>query len=77
MDKQLAYEDALKYFYYTMNRILITDFTIVNFNDGIWNFESFIDLIHAQGGDEIVKVVAEGIPSVYLVEKQHRKIYGT
>ena len=77
MDKQLAYEDALKYFYYTMNRILITDFTIVNFNDGIWNFESFIDLIHAQGVDEIVKVVAEGIPSVYLVEKQHRKIYGT
>lgn len=76
-DKQLAHEDALKYFYYTMNRILITDFTIVNSNEITWAFESFSELTHAQGVDEIIKIVAEGIPSVYLIEKQHRKIYDT
>lgn len=75
-DKQRAYEAALRYFYYTMNRILVTDFTIVNSNnESEWKFRSFEELLYAEGVDEIIQVVAENIPSVYLVEKQHRKIY--
>lgn len=73
---QLAHKEALLYFYYTMKRFLITDFTIVNSNYGAeWKFRSFEELLNAEGVEEIIQIVAENIPSVYLVEKQHRKIY--
>ncbi|MCM1233355.1 MAG: hypothetical protein NC489_24830 [Ruminococcus flavefaciens] len=73
-DTQQAYKDALKYFYYTMNRILTTDFTIVNSSESEWKFDSFEELLNAEGVDEIVQIVAENIPSVYLVEKQRRRL---
>lgn len=74
-DKQQAYEDALKYFYYVMNRILITDFTIVNSNnEAEWKFRSFEELLNAEGVDEIVQIVADNVPSVYLIEKQRRRL---
>lgn len=73
-DKQQAYEDALKYFYYTMNRRLTTNFTIVNSCEAEWKFNSFAELLNAEGVDEIVQIVAENVPSVYLIEKQRRRL---
>lgn len=73
-DKQQAYEDALKYFYYTMNRRLTTDFTIVNSCEAEWKFNSFEELSDAEGVDEIVQIVADNVPSVYLIEKQRRRL---
>ena len=70
MDKQLAYEDALKYFYYSMNRSLCTDFTMENTNDSGWEFKDFDELLNARGVDDIIQIVAEGIPSAYLIERQ-------
>lgn len=72
-DKQRAYKDALRYFYYTMNRRLKTDFTIVSSFDAPWKFNSFEDLIKAEGVDEVVQIVAENVPSIYLIEKQRRR----
>lgn len=74
-DEQLAYSKALKYFYYTMHRLLVTKFNIFNTDQYPWKFECFKSLLEEQGVDEIIQIVAEDIPSVYLVEKQHRKIY--
>lgn len=73
-DQRLAYEDALKYFYYGMNRTLVTDFTIVSSNDSEWKFKSFEELLNAEGVDEIVQIVADNVPSMYLVEKQRRRL---
>lgn len=72
-DKQQAYEDALRYFYYTMNRRLKTDFTIVNSIDAPWKFNYFKELLEAEGVDEVVQIVAENVPSVYLIEQQRRR----
>lgn len=73
---QSAYEDALRYFYFALNRSLITDFTIVNSDIEEWKFKDFNELENAEGVEEIIQIVAEGVPSVYLAEKQHRRIYG-
>lgn len=73
---QSTYEDALRYFYFALNRSLITDFTIVNSNIEEWRFKDFNELENAEGVEEIIQIVAEGVPSVYLTEKQHRRIYG-
>lgn len=74
-NEQLAYTKALKYFYYTMHRLLVTKFNIFNTDEYPWKFESFEGLLNEEGVDEIIKIIAENIPSVYLIEKQHRKIY--
>lgn len=76
-DEQLAYTKALKYFYYTMHRLLVTKFNIFNTDQYPWKFECFKSLLEEEGVDEILQIVADDIPSVYLVEKQHRKIYDT
>lgn len=73
-NKSQAYHEALKYFYFTMNRILTTDFTIVNSNESDWKFKSFRELLEAEGVEEIVQIVAENVPSVYLVERQRRRL---
>lgn len=73
-DKKQAYEDALVFFYYTMNRRLTTEFTIVNSCEAGWKFSSFEELLTAEGVDEIVQIVADNIPSVYLIEKQRRRL---
>ena len=73
-NKQQAYEEALRYFYYTMNRRLKTDFTIVSSFDSPWKFNSFGELIKAEGIDEVVQIVAENVPSVYLIEKQRKRL---
>ena len=57
-----------------MNRILTTDFTIVNSNESDWKFKSFRELLEAEGVEEIVQIVAENVPSVYLVERQRRRL---
>ena len=72
--KQQAYEEALRYFYYTMNRRLKTDFTIVSSFDSPWKFNSFGELIKAEGIDEVVQIVAENVPSVYLIEEQRKRL---
>lgn len=73
-DKERAYEDALKYFYYTMNRQLTTEFTIVNsFGTRDWMFDSFEELLTAEGVDEVIQIVGDNVPSVYLIEKQRRR----
>ncbi len=74
-DQELAYTKALKYFYYTMHRLLVTRFNIFNTDQYPWKFENFEDLLEEQGVEEILRIVAEDIPSVYLIEQQHRKIY--
>lgn len=73
-NKQQAYEEALRYFYYTMNRRLKTDFTIVSSFDSPWKFNSFGELIKAEGIDEVVQIVAENVPSVYLIEEQRKRL---
>ncbi len=72
-DRQEAYRDGLRYLYYTVNRRLKTDFTIVNSIDAPWKFNSFAELSEAEGVDEVVQIVAENVPSVYLIEKQRRR----
>ncbi len=73
-DKQRAYEDALRYFYFTMNRRLKTDFTIVSSFDSPWKFDNFEELLEAEGVNEVVQIVAENVPSVYLIEKQRKRL---
>lgn len=70
-----AYEEALKYFYYSMARTLLTRFTSMHSNEFPWRFECFEELLEEEGVEEIIQIVAEDVPSVYLVEKQHRKVY--
>lgn len=72
-DKQQAYEEALRYFYYTMNRRLKTDFTIVSSFDSPWKFNSFEELLETEGVNEVIQIVAENVPSVYLIEKRRRR----
>lgn len=72
-NRQEAYQDSLRYLYYTVNRRLKTDFTIVNSIDAPWKFNSFEELLEAEGVDEVVQIVAENVPSVYLIEKQRRR----
>lgn len=78
-DEQAAFYDALKYFYYAMSTSLVTNFTSLNANGDSyeWKFEAFEDLLCAEGVDEIVQIVAENVPSAYLIEKQHRRIYNS
>lgn len=73
-NRQQAYESALRYFYYTMNRRLTTDFTIVSCRESEWKFHSFEEMLNAEGVDEVVQIVADNVPSVYLIEKQRRRL---
>lgn len=75
-NKQKAYDDALKYFYYAMHGQLVTDFTSLNtdFSTYTWSFMTFNELVNAEGVDETIQIVAENVPSVYLIEKQYRRL---
>lgn len=76
-DGKKAYEDALKYFYYAMSGQLVTNFTrfYTDYYLYAWKFTSFMDLLDAEGVEETIQIIAENVPSVYLIEKQHRRIY--
>lgn len=68
-------DEALKYFYYSMARRMITKFTIFHSNTFPWQFECFKELLEEEGVEEVIQIVAENIPSTYLIEKQHKRIY--
>lgn len=72
-DEQVAFNEALRYFYYSMHMHLVTDFSI--YNSDLWNgkVEDFMELLETEGVEEIIHIVAEGIPSPYLIEKQYRR----
>lgn len=70
-----TYEEALLYFYYSMARRMLTKFTSMHSAECPWRFECFEELLEEDGVEEIVQIVAEDVPSVYLIEKQHRRIY--
>lgn len=70
-----AYEEALLYFYYSMSRKMLTRFTSMHSVECPWRFECFEELLEEEGVEEVVKIVAEDVPSVYLIEKQHRRVY--
>lgn len=70
-----AYEEALLYFYYSMARTLLTRFTSMHSVECPWRFECFEELLKEEGVEEVVQIVAEDVPSVYLTEKQHRRVY--
>lgn len=71
-NEQTAFTEALKYFYCTMHLNLKTDFTIINSDILPWKFKDFREFINAKGVEEIVQIVAEGVPGPYLIEKQYR-----
>lgn len=76
-DEKEAYRDALKYFYFSMRTLLVTDFTSLNadFSSYVWKFNSFDELINTEGVEETIQIIAEAVPSVYLIDKQHKRIY--
>lgn len=67
--------EAFKYFYFSMARRLVTKFTIFHSNVYPWQFENFEELLKEEGVEEVIQIVAENVPSCYLIEKQHRRIY--
>lgn len=73
-DVRRANEEALLYFYSTMNRLLITDFTLVNSGESEWKFNCFEELIKAEGVDEIIQIVGDNVPCIHLIEKQHIRL---
>lgn len=72
-NEQAAYLESLRYFYYLMHSVLKTDFTLLSSGFGDWKFKDFKELLEAEGVEEIVQVVAEDVPSPYLIEKQYRR----
>lgn len=71
-NEQAAYLESLRYFYYLMHSSLKTDFTFMNNDFRDWKFKDFYELLEAEGVEEIVQVVAEGVPGPYLIEKNRR-----
>lgn len=73
-DKKTAHQDALKYFYFGMNRLLNTKLTLygtdLECQEHQWMGMSFEALLNERGVEEIVQIVAENIPSVYLTAQQ-------
>lgn len=71
---ELAYEEALQYFYLCMNRRLHTKVTICgedyHYITHQWLGMNFEELLKEKGVEEIVQIVAENIPSVYLTARQ-------
>ena len=73
-DRKLAQKEALKYFYFGMKRNLYTDFTLYESDYHCtthkWLHMNFEELLKEKGVEEIVQIVAENIPSVYLTARQ-------
>lgn len=65
-----AREEALMYFYYAMARTMLTKFTSMHSIKCPWRFESFEELLGEYGVDEIIQIVAENVPSEYLLENK-------
>lgn len=72
-NEQAAYLESLKYFYYIMHSELKTDFTLLNIGFGDWKFKNFKELIAAEGVEEIIQIIAEGVPGPYLIEQKYRR----
>lgn len=74
-NEKMAYQEALKYFYFGMRRRLRTSFTSFDRDARCitheWLGMSFEELLKAEGVDQTVQIVAENIPSVYLTEQQY------
>lgn len=73
-DAAVGYREALMYFYYGMFRHLGTVFTNYDENyrcvNHTWLSMSFEELLRGEGVAEVVQIIADGIPSVYLNAKQ-------
>lgn len=76
-NEEQAHQEALGYFYYGMQANLITEFNYMcsNLNEHSWLNMDFSELLEAEGVEEIIQVVAENVPSFYLIAKQYERIY--